>query len=178
VLGGKPEDPPDWAFDEQMGKRRDMVRDLLKKPVREVMNDLLDEAGIRGRVDEKIIDEAVKGIEGAIIFYIKDITVKKQIRDMGYEVHGGGMWAWDGDSWEATDQTRKLGVEMGVQVLPHSAHPSSNIEKVLSDRLYELESGKVTPAQFRRGIRSLAQPKYLAKLSQSMRQMLYEVGAL
>lgn len=178
VFGNTPGEHPQFAFSAQLGKKRDLLPELMKKKIHTVIEELLDEAGIRERVPETIVSEVVKQIEGKIICRIKKFAIEQKIQDMGYEVHGGGQWAWDGDSWEATARTRKLGLEMGVPVLPHFVHDSAKLEKVLFDEFAYLKEEKKGPKAYHDAVHRLTRPEEaMAKSSPPMRRMLYEIGA-
>ena len=87
------------------------------------------------------------------------------------------MWAW-GDSFDVTAQTRKLGMQIGVPVLPHDAHGSADIETALSKRFVDLQEGKKSPREYYQAVHRITRPEELVKDSPAMRRMLYEVGVL
>lgn len=58
-------------------------------------------------------------------------TILGVIRQEGYITHGGGSWAWDGDSFEATAQAAKLGAELGVRCEAHTFHSTTKFEEVI-----------------------------------------------
>ncbi|MFH1162050.1 MAG: hypothetical protein V1696_02120 [Candidatus Jorgensenbacteria bacterium] len=157
---------------------RDLLPELSEKPIREVVEGIFEEASIYDRIGKETIERIVKDIETEFIFRTKQFVIAEQIRALGYTVHGGGMWAWDGDSWTATDRTVKLGAEIGVLVGPHSGHESHDAESFLMSLSSELETGEETPAAYREALGHVSSPDYFRKLSQPMRRLLYEIGAL
>lgn len=156
---------------------RALLPALTKQSMQTVVEELLEEAGIRQRVGEGLIRRAVMKIDTLFNLHARQHAIDEQIREMGYTVHGGGMWAWDGDSWEATDATRKLGMALGAPVMPHSAHVSHKAETFLVWALARLQEGEVTPTQYRDALQGFAQ-RMLPECSSAFRRMVYEMGAL
>jgi len=60
---------------------------------------------------------------------LNELTVREAIRQKGFTVQPGGMWAW-GDSWTVTAETEALGEELGVPVGAHT----NMIDHTLTER--------------------------------------------
>lgn len=58
-------------------------------------------------------------IRSTMFSEINELTVRETIRQKGFTVQPGGMWAWGG-SWTVTAETGALGEELGVPVGAHT----------------------------------------------------------
>lgn len=126
-------------------------------------------------------DESIERITRAISKNLaqrnKYFTINRVIEDLGYKVHGGGMWAWDGDLWEATEQTQRLGAEMGVPVMAHFHHDSyEQAHAIAMHHGQILQSDE--PAKTTNNCKPHFARLYLPKASPQSRRMMYEVGLL
>jgi len=142
------------------------------------------------KIDVEVTPDFIKVIqqkmEGIILEEIKKLAIKKQIKQMGFESHGGGMWAWDGDSWDATAATTRLAGELHTRTGPHNGSASQVIEENLlgiyarlgSDAKYfDGEDVSLPVAEAKKTVRQLARSKF-DELSDASRRMLYLYGAL
>jgi len=68
-------------------------------------------------------------IRSTMFSEINELTVREAIRQRGFTVQPGGMWAW-GDSWTVTAETGALGEELGVPVGAHT----NMIDHTLTER--------------------------------------------
>lgn len=164
-------------------ERRDVLTLLKEKSIQETVLQLYKEAGIEEKIPLGIVKSLVRQIEGIFVSGIKNKAIYKQIEDLGYESHAGGMWAWDRDSFEATRKTTKLGAELGIPVLPHSGHISHDVEGMFAGSLERgaglinlLHSGDIPGDVYRDRAYTYVKEKF-AELSPQMRRMLYLIGA-
>jgi hypothetical protein len=116
---------------------------------------LCDEAGLHVDQDahgetawEIIASSDKKNIlqkaERFVVSLFRAELIQLAMKNMGYTVHTGGMWAWDGDSLSATEQTAMLGRELGVPVGSHQSDPRKKVE----DGLQHLLRMKSDPQEF------------------------------
>jgi hypothetical protein len=82
--------------------------------------------------------------ERIVASLLRTEVVKSTMKKMGYTVHTGGMWAWDGDSTIATEQTALLGKEFGVPVGAHQSDPRKKVE----DELIHIREMRAKPHEF------------------------------
>lgn len=173
-------------FFEKLGgvlNRKDLLGPLSERSVDNVIAQAFLDGGIKEKVPLRISEKIASEIEGHLVAKIKEIAIIKQLHEMGYDNHPGGMWAW-GDSWGITYQTCKLGIELGVDVTAHTNHISNRVEsafmggfEVGPGLLTLLEVGEITPAEYRQRANHFVTDKS-PELSQKTRRMLYLAGAI
>lgn len=141
------------------------------------IGNLLDSAGIGEKLQPAEKSQVVEAVHAAIRSDIKILAVKETIKHMGYENHRGGMWAWDGDSFDATDATTKLAHAMGVDTGPHGSTPGSEITHDYYTPMSELKEGKIGIKEYREESERV-NARHLDKISPKTRRMLYQRGLL
>lgn len=153
---------------------KDLLGELMNHPIAQVVESLCKQAQVSPETTNKVQSEFQKKIENFFASMIKYHVIENKIRDLGYIVHQGGMWAWDADSWEATTQTQALGKQLEVPVLPHSVHISFTMEEVCARRGGQLTDGTLSPKQY------CKQPvsKDILEFSPAFRRLLYELGKI
>lgn len=174
VACGWPEEKTDtdYIYFEELTK--DLLGELMDHPIAQVVEKLCKQAQVSLEATSKVQSEFQKKIENFFASMIKYHVIENKIRDLGYTVHQGGMWAWDGDSWEATTQTQALGKQLEVPVLPHSGHPSYAMEELCSRWGNQLAEGVLSPKQYSEEPIS----KDILEFSPAFRRLLYELGKI
>lgn len=172
---GVPEKEYESALFDFVAMSNELPHELENASPREFILKVLETAQVT--LGEESIERILNGINKDIARRNKYFTIDQVIKELGYEVHGGGMWAWDGDSWEATAQTQKLGVEMGIPVMAHFHHDSSEQSHAIAKHFNEiLDSSK--PALTTNNCKPHFAQLYLPTASPQARRMMYEVGLL
>jgi len=108
---------------------------------------------------------------------LNELTVREAIRQRGFTVQPGGIWAW-GDSWTVTAETGALGEELGVPVGAHT--------NMIDNKLTERFSGAISQAmEGERGKGKFNWTKYDANyedlvrdIDPKTRRVLYASGLL
>lgn len=114
-------------------------------------------------------------IRGEMFAEINEIATIEAIKDRGYDIHSGGMWAW-GDSWEVTAQTAALGQELGVPVTAHSNTSQHRLTDGFSRTIGSAYKGEEESSKFEWTKYS---PKYddlVPQIDPKTRRVLYASG--
>lgn len=175
VLGATEEDIEFGMAKYRATRELAFPQELLRMPTQEYVNMIFEKSGVV--VDETWKKGIVTRIQAAFQKLAKYQVIDAMIQKMGYEVHFGGMWAWDGDSWEATAQTNKLGAEIGIMVGPHCNHYSMDAEENIALYQSRLQKGELL-SKDTTGNRSHFFREYFEKASPAFRRMMYEVGMI
>ena len=152
-----------------------LLSEIEQKGFVKFIKDALNQASIRDRFSPEHIEHLVSSVKNVIRSGIKELAVRKTIEDMGYKSHHGGMWAWDGNSWEATAATSRLANELGVSFGAHSGtHEARAIESYYDD-ISGLKEGRYSHKKYRENVTQTNQ-QYLDKISPELRRVLYIRG--
>lgn len=156
-------------------ERRDILNLLSQASISGVVSSLLSEIGDQGCGGK--VGKISSEIQKRLTTVIKEEAVRKTIVDQGFTVHSGGMWAWDGDSHRATDQTQLLAHELGTICAPHSG--TNNF--VISDKLGwgQLETKDGTRKPYEKfDLADSDNQELLTKATLPSLRMAYLVGAI
>lgn len=66
---------------------------------------------------------------------MREVATARALCRAGYTPRSGGMWAWDGNSWEATAETTELAARMKVFSGNHSDSRQAGAERILAKSL-------------------------------------------
>jgi len=154
------------------------IMDLLKtKSTSEVVESIIQSAGLSEKIPKEYLDRVKGSVDGTIRNHIKQIAVKDAIEKMGFENHRGGMWAWDGDSMEATKQAGALAKKMGTDWGAHSGHPTSEITQNYYHEMGMLKDGEQNIKDYRKRV-SKMNGEYFDQMTPAIRRMLYLRGLI
>lgn len=123
----------------------------------------------------KLVDTLASGVRSKIFAEISETATQEAIRNRGFEIHSGGMWAWN-DSSEVTRQTIALGEILGSSGGAHSSTAQSDLTERFSHSVYDAESKGETNFDWTK-----YDPQYddlVPRLDQKTRRVLYASGLL
>lgn len=129
----------------------------------------------------EIVERTRSSIYATLFERINEIAVRETIERLGFEAQSGGMWAWNGDSMEATRKSVNLANALGTRA---GAHRNS-AEFELTDKLLREISASYT-GQYGDPDRKFDWTKYnpdsikslIRKIDPKSRRVLYASGLL
>jgi hypothetical protein len=155
---------------------RDFVSELRDKQISDIIIQLFNTVDIINPKVSNIVDAVSTNIISYIIKTIRDMTVNYTIENiLGYQKHGGGMWAWDNDSSKATDSTRMLGAELSIPVMAHNAHITHKFNDFYLDIYKRRQTEGITAYELRQSLFEFIQ-KNFDQMSNQMLHMILNIG--
>lgn len=108
---------------------------------------------------------------------LNELTVREAIRQRGFTVQPGGMWAWGG-SWEVIAQTVALGEELGVPVGAHTNMVDHTLTERFSGAISQATEGERGKGKFNWTKYNANYDDLVRDVDPKTRRVLYASGLL